>query len=99
MLDGGNAVDAAVAVLFCIGLAHPESAGIGGGFLMTIYNSTSRQARCLNAREVAPIKSSENMFGGNATRSQTGSDVFFKISYLNPDHKSSNFKENKIMNN
>ena len=79
MLDGGNAVDAAVAVLFCIGVAHPQSAGIGGGFFMTIYNSTSGEARCLNAREVAPIAATENMYRSNGTLSQIGSIVSFQF--------------------
>jgi len=72
MLDGGNAVDAAVAVIFCMGLAHPESAGIGGGFLMTVYNSTSGQSRCLNAREVAPLAASRDMFVGISSLSRSG---------------------------
>ena len=66
-MDGGNAVDAAIASLFCIGLAHPHSAGIGGGFLMTIYDSKTGKAECLNARETAPAAATENMFGGNAS--------------------------------
>merc|ERR1712136_264909 len=71
-MDGGNAVDAAVAVLFCIGLAHPESAGIGGGFVMTVYDTASGQARCLNAREVAPAAATVDMYGANGTLSKTG---------------------------
>lgn len=65
MLEGGNAVDAAVATLFCIGVVNPQSAGIGGGFLMTVYNSTSGRAVCLNAREVAPLNASVDMFHGD----------------------------------
>ena len=72
LLDGGNAVDAAVATMFCIGVVNPQSAGIGGGFLMTIYNSSSSTARCLNAREVAPLAASEDMFQANSTLATIG---------------------------
>ena len=32
-----TAVDAALATLFCNGVVHSQSMGIGGGFIMTIY--------------------------------------------------------------
>lgn len=38
IIRGGNAVDAAVAATFCIGVLDAQSAGIGGGHFMTIYN-------------------------------------------------------------
>ena len=37
LLLNGTAVDAALATLFCNGVVHSNSMGIGGGFLMTIY--------------------------------------------------------------
>ncbi|XP_059051500.1 glutathione hydrolase 1 proenzyme-like [Achroia grisella] len=36
--------------------------GLGGGFLMTIYNATTGQVSVLNARERAPLKAHKNMF-------------------------------------
>jgi len=73
MKDGGNAMDAAIASLFCTGVVHPQSAGIGGGFLMTIYDAKTGKAQCLDARETAPIASTENMFNhANANASTTG---------------------------
>lgn len=72
MLEGGNAVDAAVATLFCIGVVNPQSTGIGGGFLMTVYNSTSASATCLNAREAAPLEAHREMFQKNAALAHQG---------------------------
>lgn len=39
MMEGGNAVDAMIAGLLCIGVVNPQSSGLGGGFLMTLYNA------------------------------------------------------------
>ena len=35
--EGGTAVDAAVAAMVCNGVYNPQSTGLGGGFLMTIF--------------------------------------------------------------
>lgn len=72
LMEGGSAVDAAIATLLCDGVANPQSMGIGGGFLMTIYSRENRTAVALDARETAPQGASEDMYGGNATLMQKG---------------------------
>ena len=50
----GTAVDAAIATLFCNGLISSHSMGIGGGFLMTIYERSKNKVSTIDAREAAP---------------------------------------------
>jgi gamma-glutamyltranspeptidase / glutathione hydrolase / leukotriene-C4 hydrolase len=61
----GTAVDAAIAVLFCENVAVPQSMGLGGGFLMTVYDKEKQQVDTLIAREVAPMHATADMFVGN----------------------------------
>lgn len=70
--EGGNAIDASIATLFCIGAVNPQSAGLGGGFFMTIYDPVTGTATALDARETAPFGATENMFNGNSSLSQRG---------------------------
>lgn len=63
MLDrNGSAVDAALAAMICNGLINMQGMGIGGGFLMTLYERSTRQEYFLNAREAAPIRSRHDMY-------------------------------------
>jgi gamma-glutamyltranspeptidase / glutathione hydrolase len=50
---GGNAVDAAAATVFAIGVARPQSCGIGGGGFM-VYRSARGKTDTLDFRETAP---------------------------------------------
>ncbi|RZF36565.1 hypothetical protein LSTR_LSTR010676 [Laodelphax striatellus] len=68
----GNAVEAAIATLFCDGVACMQSMGIGGGFLMTIYKRDEGRAYVLNAREAAPATATEDMYHGAAFAPQIG---------------------------
>ena len=50
---GGNAADAAAATVFAIGVARPQSCGIGGGGF-ALYRSATGKVRALDFRETAP---------------------------------------------
>lgn len=59
---GGSAADAAIVALLCEGITCPESTGLGGGFVMTIFTKRTNSAETLIAREVAPFKATKDMF-------------------------------------
>jgi gamma-glutamyltranspeptidase/glutathione hydrolase len=59
--QGGNAIDAAVAVGFALAVVHPEAGNIGGGgFLM--YRTADGKTYALDYREEAPSGASRDMY-------------------------------------
>ncbi|HEV7428521.1 MAG TPA: gamma-glutamyltransferase [Thermoanaerobaculia bacterium] len=54
MRDGGNAIDAAVAVSFALGVLEPKSTGLGGGGFLTYYDAETGGVWTLDFREAAP---------------------------------------------
>lgn len=72
LLKGGNAVDSAIAALFCIGVMDTHSAGLGGGHFMTIYNATTKECTVIDAREIAPLSATEEMYRDKWNQSRVG---------------------------
>ena len=67
--DGGNAVDAAVAVGFALAVTLPRAGNIGGGGFMMIYDAKQGKTVALDYREKAPSSASRDMYldkDGNA---------------------------------
>ena len=52
---GGNAVDAAAAAAFALGVCEPAASGLGGQTLMMIYIAESRRTVALDGSSRAPI--------------------------------------------
>jgi gamma-glutamyltranspeptidase / glutathione hydrolase len=71
--QGGNAVDAAVAVGYALAVTHPCCGNLGGGGFMTIHFADGKNT-FINFREKAPLAARADMFldaGGKAVSSRS----------------------------
>ncbi len=62
--QGGNAVDAMLAVQTVLGLVEPQSSGIGGGAFVVYHDAKSGKTTTIDAREKAPAAATEDRFQG-----------------------------------
>jgi gamma-glutamyltranspeptidase/glutathione hydrolase len=69
---GGNAIDAAVAIVYALNVVEPQSAGIGGGGFMMIHLAASGRTFTIDTRERAPAGATPDMFVGVPNASLQG---------------------------
>ncbi len=69
MEKGGNAVDAAAAVAFAVGVAEPFGSGIGGDGIAMIYIASENKVDAFEYRCAAPMAATRNTYP-ESTRSE-----------------------------
>jgi gamma-glutamyltranspeptidase/glutathione hydrolase len=62
LADGGNAIDAAVAVGFALAVTLPRAGNLGGGGFMLVHDADSGDTVAIDYREMAPRRANRDMF-------------------------------------
>ncbi len=60
--NGGNAIDAMVAVQAMLGLVEPQSSGLGGGAFLIYYDASTKTLTSFDGRETAPLDVTPALF-------------------------------------
>ncbi|TDL30972.1 gamma-glutamyltransferase [Jeotgalibacillus sp. S-D1] len=60
--NGGNAVDAAIAIQLALNVAEPMMSGIGGGGFMMVYDANKDDISIIDSRERAPASATPELF-------------------------------------
>ena len=62
LAQGGNAIDAVVAMQMVLNLVEPQSSGIGGGAFLLYYDAGTKTVTAYDGRETAPASAAADMF-------------------------------------
>ncbi|ONG37651.1 gamma-glutamyltransferase [Enhydrobacter sp. H5] len=74
--QGGNAIDAAVAVGFALAVVLPNAGNIGGGGFMVLHDDKTGKDVAIDFREIAPTKASRDMYLDNQGNVIDGKSLF-----------------------
>ena len=75
LAQGGNAIDAAVATAFAMGVCEPNANGIGGGGFMLLRDGKTGKTVFLDFRETAPAAAKPEMYTPKAPGSNEDVDL------------------------
>jgi gamma-glutamyltranspeptidase / glutathione hydrolase len=75
--QGGDAVDAAIAVQSVLGLVEPQSSGLGGGAFMLYFDAQTGTLTVYDGRETAPASASPDLFFTEAGEQLSYYDAIF----------------------
>ena len=60
--QGGNAIDAGVAVAFALAVTLPRAGNLGGGGFMLVHDAETGETHAIDYREMAPAGATRDMF-------------------------------------
>ncbi|MBL4646051.1 MAG: gamma-glutamyltransferase, partial [Rhizobiales bacterium] len=60
--NGGNAIDAMVAIQLTLGLVEPQSSGLGGGAFLVYWDAEQKRLTTFDGRETAPMAALPTLF-------------------------------------
>ena len=89
MKAGGNAADALVGTVFCVGVVDCHHSGPGGGGF-ALARSSNRSYETIDFRESAPRASHQNMFRDNINASIYGGLARFGRQQMTPHLRDAN---------
>ena len=72
-------MDAAIAALLCIGTMNPNNINIGGGHFLMHYDASTKLVSMYDAREVAPMAATEDMFVNDTTSASSVGMCLFDL--------------------
>lgn len=64
LANGGDAIDAAVAVQAALAVVEPQASGLGGGAIWLVYRADAKESVVVDCRERAPGAATPDMFVG-----------------------------------
>jgi gamma-glutamyltranspeptidase / glutathione hydrolase len=90
--DGGNAVDAIVGTVFCVGVLNPYHCGIGGGGFVTL-RTPEGEYETVDFREMAPAASFQDMYKDDESLSIYGGLARYVPPLYHPENGDDEEKE------